>query len=211
MGESPSAKAPLKFPTPLSLGYFLWALHKLGTRFCSRCPWQSCTPGLVISNTGPECGWAPENKNSHGSIILIFCACLWHVHICIWSHTSVALWASGGCSSSQDTLWSSLINYWQCTCHNPSTCAGSFPWAWKIQAKNDWFPLLISLMTCFLYSQLRWSFPWKLPCQKLRWQLFTSKSGAVSWWHAPWEQRFGSSTEIWRPKKCHLTYRKVFI
>lgn len=151
MGESPSAKAPLKFPTPLSLGYFLWALHKIGTRFCSRCPWQSCTPGLVISNTGPECGWAPENKNSHGSIILIFCACLWHVYICMWSHTSVALWASGGCSSSQDTLWSSLINYWQCTCHNPSTCAGSFPWAWKIQAKNYWFPLLISLMTFPLF------------------------------------------------------------
>lgn len=81
--------------------------------------------------------------------------------------------------------------------------------------KTEQFPLPISLPTCFLLSQLRWSFPWELPQQQPRWQLLQKSiplqnkelypTGVLSG-----SKNVGLALRYGDLEKYNLIYRKVF-
>lgn len=88
----------------------------------------------------PECGWAPESKNSPGSIMIIFSVCLWHVYI--HGHAPLLHYASVRCSSSQNRLWSSLVNYLTVYPSQPFYLCWLISLGLKNTGKNDQFSLL---------------------------------------------------------------------
>lgn len=121
------------------------------------------------------------------------CACLWHVCLSPWPHTP-AVFAPlccvhiRGAQQLPSQIWSHLTDCPPLPLHLIWLLASGS----ETQGKLEPFPL-----PCRCVS----SHPSQSGAFPGRWQLPTSKSGAVSHCCAQQEQRFGPSMELWRAGK----------
>lgn len=86
--------------------------------------------------------WLGTWKQKFPWVHNIYFLCMFMARMHTWSCTSVALWASGTCSSSQTRLWSSLISYLTVYQPQPSHLCWVISLGLKNTGKNDQFPLL---------------------------------------------------------------------